>query len=83
MPRNSFPMTAQLKRLIVGLAIVSIVVVWVERRQTTVVEAQAQPTPYRNFEAPQVHPLAITPDGTRLVAVNTPNIKRSRYIPLL
>lgn len=35
---------------------------------------QAQnPSDYKNFEGPQVHPLAITPDGTRLLAVNTPN----------
>lgn len=44
-----------------------------------------QPTPlrsstpavndYANFEALQVHPLAITPDGTRLLAVNTPDAR--------
>ena len=28
---------------------------------------------YKNFEGPQVHPLAMTPDGTRLLALNTPN----------
>ncbi|MDT7689824.1 MAG: hypothetical protein QOE46_2583 [Acidobacteriota bacterium] len=28
---------------------------------------------FRNFEGPQVHPLALTPDGKRLLAVNTPN----------
>src|SRR5262249_49097697 len=26
-----------------------------------------------NFETPHVHPLALTPDGTRLLAVNTPD----------
>jgi YVTN family beta-propeller protein len=35
--------------------------------------ASAQAVPFRNFESPQVHPLAITPDGTRLLAVNSPN----------
>lgn len=34
--------------------------------------AQSQESNYRAFEAPQVHPLAITPDRSRLVAVNTP-----------
>jgi YVTN family beta-propeller protein len=34
--------------------------------------AQSQPAPFKNFESPQVHPLAMTPDGTRLLAVNTP-----------
>jgi YVTN family beta-propeller protein len=28
---------------------------------------------YENFESPQVHPLALTPDGTRLLVLNTPN----------
>ncbi|MGH9929809.1 MAG: hypothetical protein ACREA9_11365 [Pyrinomonadaceae bacterium] len=28
---------------------------------------------YQNFEGPQVHPLALTPDGKRLLALNTPN----------
>jgi YVTN family beta-propeller protein len=36
-------------------------------------EARAQLLQFRNFEGPQVHPLALTPDGTRLLAVNTPN----------
>jgi len=35
--------------------------------------AQGLPGPFRNFESPQVHPLAVTPDGTRLLAVNSPN----------
>ena len=35
--------------------------------------AQNTSADYKNFEAPQVHPLTIIPDGTRLLAVNTPN----------
>lgn len=31
------------------------------------------PTDFVNFETPHVHPLDLTPDGTRLLAVNTPN----------
>src|SRR5436309_2509012 len=41
------------------------------RTPTPIAHAQALPAPYRNFEAPHVHPLALTPDGTRLLAVNT------------
>jgi YVTN family beta-propeller protein len=37
------------------------------------VRAQTATSNYKNFEAPQTHPLALTPDGTRLLAVNTPN----------
>ena len=33
----------------------------------------AQSTSVLNFESPHVHPLALTPDGTRLLAVNSPN----------
>ncbi|HEX5707588.1 MAG TPA: DUF4214 domain-containing protein [Pyrinomonadaceae bacterium] len=35
--------------------------------------AQQTAVAFRNFESPQVHPLALTPDGTRLLAVNSPN----------
>ena len=33
----------------------------------------SQSTSFQNFESPQVHPIALTPDGTRLLAVNSPN----------
>lgn len=35
-------------------------------------DARAQ-GPFVNFETPHVHPLDVTPDGTRLLAVNTPD----------
>src|SRR5918996_870227 len=41
--------------------------------------AQGPFTGFRNFESPQVHPLAITPDGTRLLAVNSPNATLSVF----
>ena len=42
--------------------------------------ASAQTTPaFKNFESPQVHPLALTPDGTRLLAVNSPNATLSVF----
>src|SRR5689334_903229 len=34
---------------------------------------------FKNFESPQVHPLALTPDGTRLLAVNSPNASLSVF----
>src|SRR2546423_3041967 len=36
-------------------------------------------TTFKNFESPQVHPLALTPDGTRLLAVNSPNATLSVF----
>src|ERR1051325_335699 len=54
------------------LAVLSLTAVWlVTKDLSRVVSAQGLPT-FRNFEGPQVHPLAMTPDGTRLLAVNTP-----------
>ena len=41
--------------------------------------AQTTPSNFRNFESPQVHPLALTPDGTRLLAVNTPDDRLSVF----
>src|SRR6185312_11374145 len=65
-------MNKHLKRIIVALAVAATVMVWLERRHSTPVLAQG-PTSYKHFEAPQIHPLAVTPDGSRLLAVNTPN----------
>src|SRR5688572_19620792 len=62
-----------LRRLIVALAIVALAVVWLELRHSVPTLAQSPAATFKSFEAPQVHPLAITPDGTRLLAVNTPN----------
>jgi YVTN family beta-propeller protein len=70
---QSSPMTKHLKRFILVTALFAAVLVWIEQHHSTPALAQGQPGGYRNFEAPQVHPLAVTPDGTRLLAVNTPN----------
>src|ERR1700730_3435694 len=73
MLRKLSPKTQHLKRLIVTLALAAIALLWIEVRHSVTVLAQGQPASYKNFEAPQVHPLTITPDGSRLLAVNTPN----------
>ncbi|MBV9928778.1 MAG: DUF4214 domain-containing protein [Acidobacteria bacterium] len=47
---------------------------------TPTASAQAFPSnTVRTFESPQVHPLALTPDGTRLLAVNSPNATLSVF----
>ncbi|HJQ24899.1 MAG TPA: SMP-30/gluconolactonase/LRE family protein [Blastocatellia bacterium] len=43
------------------------------------VVAETRPTDFKSFESPQVHPLALTPDGTRLLAVNTPDARLSVF----
>ncbi|HEU4726130.1 MAG TPA: FlgD immunoglobulin-like domain containing protein [Candidatus Eisenbacteria bacterium] len=45
-------------------------------------ESQPQATPdYANFEALQVHPVALTPDGSKLVAINTPDCRVEVFAP--
>src|SRR5262245_64772808 len=49
------------------------------RTQSFPVMAATSPSSFANFESPQVHPLALTPDGTRLLAVNTPDNRLSVF----
>jgi len=61
------------------LIVLSLTAVWlVSKDLSQVVSAQALPA-FRNFEGPQIHPLALTPDGTRLLAVNTPSATLSIF----
>ena len=48
-------------------------------RITPTASAQIPLNTFRNFESPQVHPLALTPDGTRLLALNSPNATLSVF----
>src|SRR4051812_47608060 len=41
--------------------------------------ADSRSDTYKNFESPQIHPLALTPDGTRLLAVNSPDSRLSVF----
>src|SRR5437660_12684547 len=67
-PPNTF------RRLVVlAVLLVFSVVCLVSRSAIRNVVAQNASADYKNFEAPQIHPLTIIPDGTRLLAVNTPN----------
>ena len=66
--RYTAPFTAKAKLL---RKVIFILVAWAMLTLSLALTAPAQT--YRNFEGPQVHPLALTPDGTRLLALNTPN----------
>src|SRR2546428_9263789 len=79
MPHKLSPGTAHLKRLIVALALTSLALIWIGSRNSAPALAQSQSPDYKSFEGPQIHPLAVTPDGTRLVAVNTPNNRLSVF----
>jgi len=45
----------------------------------SIYNTHAQSSSFKNFEGPQIHPLAMTPDGTRLLAANTPNASLSVF----
>jgi len=76
---SSLPVWAVRLRIAI-LIVLSLVAVWlVSKDLSRVVTAQGSPSTYRNFEGPQIHPLGLTPDGTRLLAVNTPNATLSVF----
>src|SRR5437660_11708372 len=76
---SSLPVWAVRLRIAI-LIVLSLAAVWlVSKDLSRVVSAQGSPGTYRNFEGPQIHPLALTPDGTRLLAVNTPNATLSIF----
>ena len=69
-----------IKSLVLLIAIIVVAAGWLEVKSPAVVKAVAQgPAASPTFEGPQVHPLALTPDGTRLLAVNTPNATLSIF----
>jgi len=49
------------------------------RPQPRTVIAETLPSSFKSFESPQVHPLALTPDGSKLLAVNTPDHRLSVF----
>jgi YVTN family beta-propeller protein len=61
------------KRIVLIVALGMVACWMLARRDVPRAQAQTQQPDYKNFESPQVHPLAVTPDGMRLLAVNTPN----------
>ena len=70
--RNTF------KRLAFVILIGSTLIL-INRPPPRVVIAETLPSDFKSFESPQVHPLAVTPDGTRLLAVNTPDHRLSVF----
>jgi YVTN family beta-propeller protein len=64
-----------LRLFICAAVVLTLAALWLAgpARVTRKVSAQTAAVTFRNFESPQIHPLALTPDGTRLLAVNSPN----------
>ncbi len=78
MPRPYLPFR-HYRFLLTTIVVLLLVVFWLVGNRWTQVTFAQGPVTFRNFEAPQIHPLALTPDGTRLVAVNTPNATLSVF----
>ena len=80
---NTFAKSKARLYLIKSFAILLIIFLglWVTNRPINpkAIADTTSPTNVYSFESPQVHPLAITPDGTRLLAVNSPDHRLSVF----
>src|SRR5438128_820724 len=74
MLRSTSRLSSRLKRLVVVVMIAALGLLCGGSPRKPVV-AETQAADFKNFESPQVHPLALTPDGTRLLAVNSPGAR--------
>lgn len=72
LPRSSKTAEKLVKRIVAGCLTV-LALALISRPPIRNVIAETKPSDFKSFESPQVHPLALTPDGTRLLAVNTPD----------
>jgi YVTN family beta-propeller protein len=66
------------KMLVVVILTASALILLSQTRPHVVI-AETLPSSFKSFESPQVHPLALTPDGTRLLAINTPDNRLSVF----
>jgi len=78
MPFSFSPTRKTFKRLAFVLMI-GVAFTLVCRPQPRSVIAETLPSSFKSFESPQVHPLVLTPDGTKLLAVNTPDHRLSVF----
>jgi YVTN family beta-propeller protein len=72
------PARKTLRRLSFVLMI-AVVFTLLSRPQPRSVIAQTAPSSFKSFESPQVHPLTLTPDGAKLLVVNTPDHRLSVF----
>ena len=70
---NFIPRLKLIRVITVALAI-TLLAGWFLSRNS-IYTTHAQSSSFKNFEGPQIHPLAMTPDGTRLLAANTPKTR--------
>jgi len=75
----SFNQTRQTFKRLAFVLITGVALTLMCRPQPRTARAETLPSSFQSFESPQVHPLALTPDGTRLLSVNTPDHRLSVF----
>lgn len=75
----AFSATKNTFKRIAFVALIGTALMLFNQPQPHAVIAETLPSAFKSFEGPQVHPLALTPDGTRLLAVNTPDHRLSVF----
>jgi YVTN family beta-propeller protein len=75
----AFSATRNTFKRIAFVVLICTALILLNRPQPHAVIAETLPSAFKSFESPQVHPLALTPDGTRLLAVNTPDHRLSVF----
>jgi YVTN family beta-propeller protein len=71
--------TGHTSRQLACVIVVGVALILFHQPQPRAVIAETLPSAFKSFESPQVHPLALTPDGTRLLTVNTPDNRLSVF----
>lgn len=75
----AFSATRNTFKRIASVVLIGTALILLNQPQPHAVIAETLPSAFKSFESPQVHPLALTPDGTRLLAVNTPDHRLSVF----
>src|SRR5438309_6705063 len=75
----AFSRVSNMSRPLACAIVVGLALILLNNPRPRVVIAETLPSGFKSFESPQVHPLALTPDGTRLLAVNTPDNRLSMF----
>ena len=70
--RQSRKRALRLSVIALGLLLLTVLALK-SRLEGSVASAQTVTPAFKNFESPQVHPLALTPDGSRLLVLNSPD----------
>ena len=76
---HAFSTASNTSRQLACVIVIGLALILLNQPQPQVVIAENLPSDFKSFESPQVHPMALTPDGTRLLVVNTPDHRLSVF----